>query len=51
MLGEDMSGSAEGVCPAISNAITNLYGNQLYKDLVLFDYMNFILKYVLCLAL
>ncbi|KAH0875884.1 hypothetical protein HID58_073246 [Brassica napus] len=26
MLGEDMSGSAEGVCPAISNAITNLYG-------------------------
>ncbi|KAJ4894146.1 PRONE domain protein [Raphanus sativus] len=27
LLGEDMSGSGEGVCPAISNAITNLYGN------------------------
>lgn len=28
LLGEDMSGSGEGVCPAlaISNAITNLYG-------------------------
>lgn len=30
LLGEDMSGSGKGVCPAvtISNAITNLYGNQ-----------------------
>lgn len=29
LLGEDMSGSGEGVCPAlaISNAITNLYGS------------------------
>lgn len=28
LLGEDMSGSGKGVCPAvaISNAITNLYG-------------------------
>lgn len=31
LLGEDMSGSGKGVCPAmsISNAITNLCGNKL----------------------
>lgn len=41
LLGEDMSGSGEGVCPAlaISNAITNLYGTFLtFKALnVLYD--------------
>lgn len=33
LLGEDMSGSGEGVCPAlaISNAITNLYGSFFEK--------------------
>ncbi|CAF1972204.1 unnamed protein product [Brassica napus] len=33
LLGEDMSGSGEGVCPAISNAITNLYRDKWWLPL------------------
>lgn len=44
LLGEDMSGSGKGVCTAlaISNAITNLCGNNAELNLLFFFLCQFI---------
>ncbi|KAL0700776.1 hypothetical protein Bca4012_056898 [Brassica carinata] len=53
--GEDMSGSGEGVCPAISNAVTNLYARMSINSIGLAEmgvpktYLEALPKRVTCL--